>query len=86
MIYHMSALALGFALDLMIGDPYNIPHPIRWIGSLIAFLEKKMNAGKSPAVLKARGLILVIMVMIIPLKCLCGSCRRGGHNMLHAGG
>ena len=66
MFYHMSALALGCALDLIIGDPYNIPHPIRWIGSLIAFLEKKMNAGKSHAVLKARGLILVIMVMIIP--------------------
>ena len=66
MFYHMSALALGCALDLIIGDPYNIPHPIRWIGCLIAFLEKKMNAGKSPAVLKARGLLLVIAVMIIP--------------------
>ena len=66
MFYHMSALALGCALDLIIGDPYNIPHPIRWIGSLIAFLEKKMNAGKSHAVLKARGLLLVIAVMIIP--------------------
>lgn len=39
MKYHMFAFAAGFLLDLMIGDPYSFPHPIRWIGNLIAKIE-----------------------------------------------
>ncbi|WP_022749169.1 adenosylcobinamide-phosphate synthase CbiB [Lachnobacterium bovis] len=35
-------LLIGFLLDLLIGDPYCLPHPIRWIGNLISFLEKKL--------------------------------------------
>ena len=40
--YHMIALAIGCVLDLIIGDPHGIPHPVVWIGRLISFLEKKM--------------------------------------------
>jgi adenosylcobinamide-phosphate synthase len=32
------ALCIGFLLDFFIGDPYWLPHPIRWIGSLISVL------------------------------------------------
>ena len=37
---HMTALAMGIVIDVIIGDPHNIPHPIRWIGRLIASCEK----------------------------------------------
>ena len=40
MKYHMIAFFLGFLLDLLFGDPYWLPHPIRFIGSLIAKVEK----------------------------------------------
>ncbi|MEG0856328.1 MAG: adenosylcobinamide-phosphate synthase CbiB [Terrisporobacter sp.] len=30
----------GYALDLIIGDPYSFPHPVRFIGNLISFVEK----------------------------------------------
>lgn len=36
------ALALGFLLDLLFGDPQNLPHPVRYIGKLIQFLESKL--------------------------------------------
>ena len=36
----MIAFAAGFVLDLMVGDPHGIPHPIVWIGRLIARLDK----------------------------------------------
>ena len=36
----MPALAAGFILDLMIGDPRWLYHPVCLIGNLIAFLEK----------------------------------------------
>lgn len=37
------ALVLGFLLDLLIGDPESLYHPIRLVGNLIGVLEKKMN-------------------------------------------
>lgn len=40
MKYHIIAFFAGFLLDLILGDPYCLPHPIRWIGSLIAKLEQ----------------------------------------------
>lgn len=42
MKYHMIAFLGGFLLDLLLGDPYYLPHPIRLIGSLIARLEKRL--------------------------------------------
>ena len=37
-VYHMTAFAIGFVMDLLFGDPYWLPHPIRWIGRLIGWL------------------------------------------------
>lgn len=42
MRYHAIAFFLGFLLDLLLGDPYFLPHPIRWIGNLIEGLEKRL--------------------------------------------
>ncbi len=38
--YHLAAFFLGFIMDLLFGDPYWLPHPIRLIGNLIAQAEK----------------------------------------------
>lgn len=43
MCYHIFAFTAGFVLDLLIGDPHFIPHPVRLIGSLISFLDKRLN-------------------------------------------
>lgn len=43
---HFIAIALGFWLDRLIGDPPNWPHPVRWIGQLIAFLTRHLNKGR----------------------------------------
>lgn len=40
MRYHIIAFFSGFVLDLLFGDPYWLPHPVRFIGSLIAKAEK----------------------------------------------
>lgn len=32
-------IIIGFAIDLILGDPYALPHPIRLIGTLISKLE-----------------------------------------------
>ena len=49
MLNHLIAFLLGFILDQIIGDPYNIPHPIRLIGSFISFLDSKFMGPKDGA-------------------------------------
>ncbi len=41
-LLHLIALTAGCLLDLVIGDPHGIPHPVVAIGKLISFLEKKL--------------------------------------------
>ena len=47
MKYHMTAFLLGFLLDLLLGDPYWLPHPVRLIGTGITKTEALLRpAGK----------------------------------------
>lgn len=43
---NMIALAGGFLLDLLFGDPYWLPHPIRLIGRWIVCLERLLQGRK----------------------------------------
>ena len=36
----MMTLYLGYMLDMIFGDPYGLPHPVRWIGKFIETLVK----------------------------------------------
>ena len=38
-------MLVGFVIDIFVGDPYNFPHPIRAIGTLISKLESSSAAG-----------------------------------------
>lgn len=61
-LVHMAAFFGGFLLDLLLGDPYQLPHPIRWIGWLIGRLEKWLNRGKNHKISVYRGILLVVLV------------------------
>lgn len=39
----MSDIALGYIADLIFGDPYWFPHPVRIIGSFISFFESLLR-------------------------------------------
>lgn len=63
--YHTIAFLTGCLLDLLIGDPHNIPHPICMIGNWISGLEKRLlRADDSDSKKTRRGLVLVIRVLI----------------------
>lgn len=64
MKYHLIAFISGFVLDLLIGDPYYLPHPVRAIGSLIGRLDKKLNTGNEKKALR-NGRFLVLIVMTV---------------------
>lgn len=66
MKYHMASFLLGFLLDLCLGDPDCLPHPVRLMGSLISKTEKVLT-GKETKSSKAgqfqRGIWLVLIVI-----------------------
>lgn len=61
------ALAVGFVLDLLLGDPEWLPHPIRLIGWLIAKLERGLRRlfPKSPRGELWGGVCLVGIVTLL---------------------
>lgn len=70
MKYHMLAFFLGFLMDLLFGDPYWLPHPIRLIGSLISGLEKKLldkQVERNEKKERKSGVWLVFLVLFITL-------------------
>lgn len=66
--YHLYAITLAFFLDLLIGDPPDWPHPVKWIGSLINRLDGALNKGKSK---KRNGLFMLLIVLLIVLAVTC---------------
>lgn len=43
MKWSVLALVIGFCIDLILGDPHGIPHPVVLIGRLISFLERTLR-------------------------------------------
>ena len=64
---HLLALALGFLLDLLLGDPAWLYHPVCAIGRYIAFMEKRLrrrggNLRRSAVVLTASTVLLTMAI------------------------
>jgi len=53
-------LLIGFLLDTLIGDPYKLPHPIRWFGNFIAFGERRFNNGSNR---KLKGALMAVVLI-----------------------
>ena len=68
---HPLSLLIGWLLDLMVGDPQRLPHPVVWFGKMIAACERKLNRGtnrKLKGALTAVGLILFVFVFTWMLR------------------
>lgn len=98
MKYHMLAFFLGFLLDLLLGDPYCLPHPVRLIGSLISGLEKRLlgtreqgaeeqrtEEQKRKAVKEEREFRrgVLLAVLVLALTVLTASLLLAGAYLLH---
>ena len=59
-------LLIGWLLDLLIGDPQWLPHPVVWFGKAIAACEHKLNRGhhrKAKGAVVAIGLITLVFAL-----------------------
>ena len=67
MKWSLFALLFGFGIDLLMGDPHSIPHPVVGIGKLISFLEKGLRRmfPKTDGGEIAAGGVLWVLVAVI---------------------
>lgn len=66
------AAACGFGLDLLLGDPAWMPHPVVYMGKLISLLEKFLRA-RLPKTSKGEFWGGVILAAVLPLAVLAVS-------------
>lgn len=53
------SIYIGYIIDLIVGDPYSFPHPVRYIGKLIKITENNIRKiAKSDKGLKVGGFFL----------------------------
>jgi len=58
-------LIAGFILDIMLGDPLWLPHPVRLFGRLISLGDNKLNYGNRK---QLKGVLLVIALVVLVLS------------------
>ena len=63
------SLLIGWLLDLLIGDPARLPHPIVWFGKMIAFGEHRLNKGFHRK-LKGALMTVILILLVFVLTCL----------------
>ncbi len=70
-VNHFIAFFIGVILDRIVGDPYNIPHPIRYIGNLISFFDKKLlgdvSGSRDTEKEKRRGALMCVLVIVVTM-------------------
>ena len=58
------SIYIAYILDLIIGDPYSFPHPVRYIGKLINIVENRISKTfKTNKQLKVAGFLLWIITV-----------------------
>lgn len=73
MRYHLIAFVIGCILDLILGDPHFLYHPIRIIGNLIGTLERNWNKKEFSNSKKLKlGKVMVIVVIAATLAVTMG--------------
>ncbi|MBR1803999.1 MAG: cobalamin biosynthesis protein CobD [Muribaculaceae bacterium] len=55
-------LLAGWLLDLMLGDPVRLPHPVVWFGKMISWGEHRFNHGTH---LMAKGAVLAVVLILL---------------------
>ena len=55
-------LLVGWLLDLVLGDPIGLPHPVVWFGKMIGWGEHRLNHGSHRMV---KGAVLAVTLIVM---------------------
>ena len=61
-LIYILPLLIGWLLDLLLGDPAWLPHPVVGFGKLIAFGEHRLNKGKHR---KLKGALMSVFLIVL---------------------
>ena len=61
-LIYILPLLIGWLLDLLLGDPSWLPHPVVGFGKMISFGEKRLNKGSHR---KLKGAIMSVFLIIL---------------------
>ena len=64
-------LLLGWLLDLLLGDPAWLPHPVVGFGKAIAFCEHRLNRGSHR---KVKGALVAVGLIVVTYIATCFLC------------
>lgn len=85
LIYHIIAFSIGILLDCIVGDPYWMPHPIRFIGQLIGKLDQRYMSPlmENRNVKKEKKLGLLTVAIVLGVTGACGIVLLAGAYIIH---
>ena len=63
------SLLIGWLLDLLLGDPSWLPHPVVGFGKMIAFGEKRLNKGSHR---KLKGAMMSVFLIVLVFTAIYG--------------
>ncbi|WP_243372898.1 adenosylcobinamide-phosphate synthase CbiB [Geotalea sp. SG265] len=78
---HVFVVVVAILLDLLLGDPRGLPHPVVGIGRLIAFLETPLRRLFSDE--RQGGIALLCLT--VGITCLSGALLLKGAALIHPG-
>lgn len=59
---HIIAIVLAYIIDAIVGDPRSWPHPVKWVGSAIQYMEMKWNHGNNR---KRKGVEMLLIIIVV---------------------
>ncbi|MBP1736185.1 MAG: Adenosylcobinamide-phosphate synthase [Oscillospiraceae bacterium] len=73
-MYILAAVTVGFLLDLLLGDPRWLPHPVVWMGKLISALEPPLRRvfPRTPRGERCAGLVMALVLPALSFLICCG--------------
>ncbi len=59
-------IIFAYILDLVLGDPERLPHPVRWMGAVITSLEGALRKhARTPSMEKFLGVVLAVVTVAV---------------------
>ncbi len=77
-----ASLTLAVILDLLLGDPLWLPHPVRWMGTAIQRLEPRFRSFKLPLLLSGAAMTLFLVAVVWATGALVVAMAAAMHPMV----
>ena len=71
------SITLALLFDRLLGDPHHWPHPVRWFGRWISWMDERLNKGEKK---KIKGFLLVISMAFWTIG-MAGAFVYGGYQI-----